>query len=73
MPKRRHKQSIKETRTIRVISWKGFGWGVDIEDRNGRHKAYAVGAREAAENEAERVRSGGRAWTREQVARLLKS
>jgi hypothetical protein len=72
MHKRRHKQSTKRTRTVRVIPWEGFGWGIDIDYGNGRHKAYAVGSREAAEREAQRLRSGGRAWTRQQVARFVK-
>ena len=50
-----------------MISWEGFGWGVDIEYSNGRHKAYVVGPRDAAEKEAQRIRSGGRAQTRKQV------
>jgi len=72
MRKRRHKQSTKRTRTVHVIPWEGFGWGIDIDHGNGRHKAYAVGSRAAAEKEAQRVNSGGRAWSREQVAQLLK-
>lgn len=70
MRKRRHKQSTKRGRTVSVIAWEGFGWGIDIDHGNGRHKAYPVGTREAAETEAERVRSGGRPWTREQVRRI---
>lgn len=57
---------------MRVISWEGVGWGIDIEYVNGRHKAYAVGLREAAEKEVQRIRSGGRAPTRKQVAQLLR-
>jgi hypothetical protein len=70
--RRRRKLSAKRGLTVRVVSWNRIGWGVDIDPGNGRHKAYAVGSREAAEAEAERIRSGGRAPTRQQVARLVK-
>jgi hypothetical protein len=71
--RRRRTRGTKRARTVRVISWDGIGWGIDIDNGNGRHKAYAVGSREAAEKEVHRVRSGGRAPTRKQVAQLFKS
>ncbi len=70
--RRRRKVGIKRVRTILVIAWEGVGWGIDIDNGNGRHKAYAVGSREAAEQELQRLRSGGRAPTRKQVAQLMK-
>lgn len=72
MRKRRHKQLTKRGRIVQVISWEGFGWGVNIDHGNGRRKAYAVGSREAAQREAERIRSGGRALRRKHVAQMLK-
>jgi hypothetical protein len=56
---------------VRVIRWEPFGWGVDIDQSNGKHRAYAVGPQEAAEAEAERIRSGGSVRTREEVEQLL--
>lgn len=70
--RRRRKRGTKRARTVRVISWEGVGWGIEIDRGNGRHKAYAVGSREAAEKEVQRIRSGGRARTRKQAAQLLK-
>jgi hypothetical protein len=72
MRKRRHKQLAKRGRTVSVISWQGVGWGIDIDNGRGRHKGYAVGPREAAEKEAQRIRSGGRARTRVQAHSALK-
>jgi hypothetical protein len=72
MRKRRHRQVAKRGRTVSVISWQGVGWGIEIDNGRGRHKAYAVGPREAAEKEAQRIRSGGRARTRAQAHAAFK-
>jgi hypothetical protein len=61
--------------TVRVIRWEGlagFGWGVDIDHGDGKHDAYPVGPREAADAEAERIRSGGPARSPDKAMRLLK-
>jgi len=71
--RRRRTRGIKHARTVRLISWESVGWGIEIDNGNGRHKAYAVGSREAAEQEVQRIRSGGRALDRKQVAQLLKA
>jgi hypothetical protein len=72
--RRRRRRSAKSRRgrVVRVISWEEFGWGIDIDRGYGRHKAYAVGPREAADKEAQRIRSGGRARTRKQAHAALK-
>jgi hypothetical protein len=70
--RRRRKKSTKRARTVRVIPWEGLGWGIYIDHGNSRHKAYAVGPREAAEKEAQRIRSGGRARTPKQAHSTLK-
>jgi hypothetical protein len=54
-------EKIKRPATVRVIRWqgsKGFGWGVDIDQGNGKHRAYLVGPQEAAKAEAERTITG---------------
>ena len=70
MTERRDKALI-----VRVIRWEGlegFGWGVDVDHGDGKHEAYPVGAQEAAEAEAKRIRSGGTPRTREEVEQHLK-
>ena len=67
--------STKRPATVRVIRWEGLqglGWGVDIGHGDGKHDAYPVGAQDAAEAEAQRIRSGGAARTREEVEQRLK-
>jgi len=69
------KHASKRSVTVRVIRWEGlegFGWGVDIDHGNGKHDAYPVGAQGATEAEAQRIRSGGAARTREEVEQHLK-
>jgi len=58
--------------TVRVIRWDTLGWAVDIDHGNGKHDAYPVGAQEAAEAEAQQIRSGGAPRTREEVGQHLK-
>lgn len=57
---------------MRAIPWDELGWAVDVDHGNGKHRAYAVGPREAAEAEAQRIRSGGTPRTREEVEQHLK-
>lgn len=66
------KHTTKGTASVRVIRWEGIGWGVDIDRGNGKHDAYPVGTQEAAEAEAQCIRSGGVARTREEVEQHLK-
>jgi hypothetical protein len=63
----------KRPASVRVIRWDGIGWGVDIDHGDGKHDAYPVGAQEAAEAEAQRIRSGGTPRTREEVEQHLRN
>ena len=56
MPKRLDK-SLRAA-TARLIRWDGFRFGVAVDHGDGKHRAYSVGAQEAAEAEAQRIRSG---------------
>lgn len=49
---------------VRVLPWEGFDWGVDIDHCDGKRHAYAIRAQEAAEAEAQRIRSRDRADAR---------
>jgi hypothetical protein len=76
MPERPDDTLTKWPATVRVIRWEGlegFGWAVDIDHGNGKHRAYPVGAQQAAEAEAQRVRSGDTPWTREEVEQHLRN
>ena len=64
-------EKINRPMTVRVLPWEGGGWGVDIDCGDGKHNAYPVGAQEAAEAEAQRIRSGGAVRTREEVEQSL--
>jgi hypothetical protein len=72
MAKRSDKRLTKRAATVRVIRWEPLGWGVDIDRGNGKHTAYPVGPQEAAEAEAKRIRSGGRARSRSAVLRFAR-
>ena len=39
----------------RVIPWTHIKWGVDVEYERGKRSAYAVGSREEAEAEVQRL------------------
>jgi hypothetical protein len=72
MAKRSDKRLTKRAAAVRVIRWNPFGWGVDIDRGNGQHAAYPVGPQEAAEGEAKRILSGGRARSRSAVLRFAR-
>ena len=72
MPERPDNTLTKRPASVRVLPWEGIGWGIDIDHGDGKHDAYPVGPREAAEAEAQRIRSGGAARTREEVEQSLK-
>jgi hypothetical protein len=62
----------KRPASVRVIRWDPLGWAVAIDHSNGKHRAYAVGPREVAEAEAQRIRFGGTPLTREEVEQHLR-
>ena len=65
-------ESAKRPARVRVIPWDTLGWAVDIDQGDGKHRAYPVSAQEAAEAEAQRIRSGGIPRTREEVEQHLR-
>lgn len=70
MPERSDSQLTKRPTKARVVRWEGFGWGVSFHHGRGKRGAYPVGPRDAAEAEAERLRSGGLPRSPSDVIRL---
>jgi len=60
-------EASKRPATVRVIPGEADAWGVAIDHGDGKHDAYPVGPREAAQAEAERIRSGGSVRSPEDV------
>ena len=54
-----------------MVPWERFGVGADVDHGDGKHDAYRVGPREAADAEAKRIRSGGPVRSPADVIRLL--